>query len=155
MTELLTRVAIHFVPKRINHWLCFGDPLGHHYLDRQRAVTWFGPGQIFGYVRWEANDYGTVLWRLYVLRAGRPHDLMSRVPGVVPGAEVLLRLDGKAKVKRGLAHIDTLEKVGFDPGEIAPDHWHHLHNRLSFGQGPRLYTADQHRAWLARQAVQS
>ena len=154
MTEPLTRVAIHFVPKRINHWLRFGDPVRHRYLDRQRAVAWFDPDQIFGYVRWEANEYGTVLWRVYVLRAGRPDDVMGRVPGVFPGADMLLRLDGQAKVKRGLAHIERLEKAGFDPAQIAPDHWRHLHNRLSFGEAPRLYTTDQHHAWLARRTVQ-
>ena len=154
MTEPFTRVAIRFVPKRINHWLRFGGPVRHRYLDRQRAVAWFNPDDIFGYVRWEANDYGTVLWRLYVLRAGRPDDVMGRVPGVFPGADMLLRLDGKAKVKRGLAHIETLERAGFDPAQIAPDHWCHLHNRLSLGETPRLYTADQHHAWLARRTVQ-
>ena len=154
MTEPLTRVAIHFVPKRINHWLRFGDPLRHRYLDRRRAIAWFGPGQTLGYVRWEANEYGTVVWRLYVLCAGRPDDVMGRVPGVFPGADMLLRLDGKAKVKRGLAHIETLEKAGFDPAQIAPDHWRYLHNRLSSGETLRLYTADQHCAWLARRTVQ-
>ncbi|MEQ8402677.1 MAG: DUF2840 domain-containing protein [Roseitalea porphyridii] len=154
MTEPLTRVAIRFVPKRINYWLRFGDPVRHRYIDRQRAIAWFNPDQIFGYLRWEANDYGTVLWRFQVLRAGRPDDVMGRVPGVLPGAEVLLRLDGKAKVKRGLAHVETLEKAGFDPAHIAPDHWRYLHNRLSFGETPRLYTTDQHHAWLARRTVQ-
>lgn len=154
MTEPLTRVTIRFVPKRINHWLRFGDPVRHRYLDRQRAVAWFGSGKFFGYVHWEANEFGTVVWRLYVLRAGRPDDVMGRVPGVFPGAEVLLRLDGKTKVKRGLSHIEMLEKAGFDPAQIAADHWLHLHNRLSFGETPRLYTTDQHHAWLARRTVQ-
>ena len=153
MTRQLTRVDIHFVPDRINHWLRFGEPRDEHMLDRRRAVVFFEPGQVFGYVRWLANDYGTILWRLYVLRAGGWGDVLIRVPGVRPGAEVLLGLAQPPKIKLALELIDGLEANGFAPAEIAPDYWGHVHNRLSVRKEVRPYGSVQHDAWLARRAV--
>ena len=122
MPRQLTRVDIHFVPDRINHWVRFGEPRDEYMLDRRRAVAFFEPGQVFGYVRWLANDHGTTLWRLYVLRAGSWGDILIRAPGVRPGAEVLLGLAQPPNIKQALALIGGLEANGFEPSEIAPDY---------------------------------
>ena len=33
--------------------------------------------------------------------------------------------------------IDAVEALGIDPADVAPDHWHHVHNRLSVSEIPR------------------
>ena len=33
--------------------------------------------------------------------------------------------------------IDTVEALGIDAADAAPDYWRHVHNRLSAGEAPR------------------
>jgi len=153
MTAPLTEVQIHFLLDLVNHRVRFGHPLREAYLDRRRALAWFAPGAVFGYIRWRNGPFGSELWRLYVLRAGAPGDDLIRVPGVLPGAEILLRLDGAGKVKPALLIIDDLEERGFDPAEVSPDYWHHVHNQLFGGGRVHPYAAQQHRAWLRRKEI--
>jgi hypothetical protein len=54
-----------------------------------------------------------------------------------------------------LEAIAAVEAAGVDPCEAAGDHWRHVHNRLTAGESPRPYTAERHRAWLTRKAVES
>jgi hypothetical protein len=153
VTVPLTEVEIHFSRDVVNHRLRFGHPAREANVDRRRARAWFAPGALFGYIRWENGPYGTALWRLYVLRAGSPGDDLARVPGVLPGAEILLSLDGTRKLKPALALIDDLEARGLDPAEISPDYWRHVHNQLSAGGRAHPYSAEQHRAWLRRREI--
>ena len=93
-----------FYEGRIEHWLRFGTQDRERILDRRRRVIAFAPGEIFAFVRWESNDYGTVLSRLDILRACDAGEVIATVPGVTPGGEILLRLDGWPRVKRPHAH---------------------------------------------------
>jgi hypothetical protein len=153
MTAPLTEVEIHFLHDLLNHRLRFGHPEREAYLDRRRALAWFVPGAVFAYIRWRNGPFGSELWRLYVLRAGAPGDALSRVPGVRPAAEILLRLDEGRKVKPALNLIDDLEDRGFDPAEVSPDYWRHVHSRLVAGGKVRPYGTDQHTAWLRRREM--
>jgi hypothetical protein len=153
MTVPLTEVESHFLRDRLNHRVRFGHPTRETYIDRRRARAWFEPKSIFGYVRWENGAFGSVLWRLYVLRAGAPGDALCRVPGVRPGAEILLRLDGGPKVKPALLIIDNLEDRGFDPAEVSPDYWRHINGRLAASGTVRPYSAEQHAAWRERREI--
>ena len=81
MPELWTRVEIHFLPEFLNYWVRFGEPRQWRDRDRRRAFAYFGAGQVFGYVRWEGNEYGTQLWRLLVVRAGSEVFPLHRIPG--------------------------------------------------------------------------
>jgi hypothetical protein len=153
MTAAPTQIALQFLPDRVNHWLRFGRPSAERVLDRRRAVAMFEPGQLCGYVRWQANDHGTVLWQVFVLRTGRPGDRLTRVPGVVPGAELLLRAARRPAIAQAFAAIDALEAAGFDPAAITPDYWRHVHNRLAVNAAVRAYDREQDRAWRARRAL--
>ena len=53
-----------------------------------------------------------------------------------------LRIDGWRQVQRVLALIDAVDALGVDPADVAPDHWRHVHNRLSAGQEPNPYLAE-------------
>src|SRR3546814_2156800 len=78
---------------------------------------------------------------------------MHAGPGVTPGGEVLLRVNGGPKVQRVFEAIDTVDALGIDPADAAPDHWRHVHNRLAANENPRPYTLERHRAWLARKGA--
>ena len=67
--------------------------------------------------------------------------------------DVLLRLDGWPKVRRALAAIDAVEALGLDPADASPDHWRHVHNRLSAGLEPAAYTPERHAAWIGRRRI--
>ena len=155
MSELFTRVDIAFYPEHLNLWLRFGTPDRQQDLDRRRSVAFFRPGRVFGYVRWQANEYGTQDWRITVVRTEAPSRLLSRVAGVDPGGEVLLLAIGSTQVKRVLQHIDALEGEGFDPADVSPAYYRHVHNRIAAGRRIRAYSTTQHGAYLAARSVPS
>lgn len=119
-------------------------------VDRRRRVLSFQAGSIFAFVRWAANDFGTIISRIDIVRAVKPGEAYQTLPFVRPGGDILLKIEGWPKVQQVLRHIDAVEALGIDPCEVAPDHWRHLHNRLSAGQEPRAYTMERHQAWLKR-----
>jgi hypothetical protein len=49
-----------------------------------------------------------------------------------------------------LTLIVAVEALGIDPADAAPDYWHHVRNRLSVNEIPRMYTRSRHQAWLHR-----
>jgi len=148
-----TEVDLVWVEDRINHWIRFGRWRSERVEGRRKRVVAFDPGIVFAYLRWEGNEYGTVVARLTILRACRDDEPRSTVPGVRPGGELLLRLEGWKRVQRALTVIDAVEELGIDAAEASPDYWRHVHNRLSIGTRPRPYEIRQHRAWLRRRSL--
>ena len=153
MSEPFTRVEIAFYPEYLNNWLRFGVPDESQDLDRRRSLVFFKPGRVFGYVRWRANEYGTQDWRFTIVKTAEPSLLLSRIEGVDPGGEVLLLATGNAKVKRALLAVDTLETDGFEPADVSPAYYRHVHNRIASRQPVRAYSMAQHEAYLAAQRV--
>ncbi|WP_417462962.1 DUF2840 domain-containing protein [Kordiimonas sp.] len=149
----LTRVELAFYPEHLNYWLRFGSPVDRIELDKRRSLAVFEPGQVFGYVRWSANEFGTQDWRLTVLEAQEPHIMLSRVPGVSPGVDVLLLVKGKGPVKRTLAVLDQLETDGFPLEDVSPSYYRHVHVRVTANRKIRSYSQDQHKAHLAEKRV--
>ena len=151
----LTTVELLWLEKRIENRIRFGRPVSELVLDRNRRVLSFAPGSIFAFMRWTSNDFGTVLSRIDILRAAIPGQRYSTVPCITPGGESLLRLSGWSKVERVAQLIDAVEALDIDPVDVAPDYWHHVHNRLSVNEPPRPYTRYRHQAWLHRRRVTS
>jgi hypothetical protein len=143
---------IHF-PGKLEHWIRFGVPVSERITDRRRRTLLYAPGAIFAFVRWQANDYGTVKSNIDIIRAVAPGAPCTSVPRVRPGGELLLSVRGWPKVARVFAAITAVEELDIDPAAICPDHWCHLHNRLSVGIEPRPYSSQRHRAWLLRQRI--
>lgn len=149
----LTTVELLWLEKRVENWIRFGRPVEEKRLDRRRRVLSFAPGSIFAFVRWTSNDFGTVVSRIDILRAIKPGERYTTIPYVRPGAEVLLRLIGWPKVERVLQIVDAIDALNIDPADVAPDHWQHIHNRLSVNEKPRPYTRSRHQAWLHRRRI--
>ncbi|RAZ72431.1 DUF2840 domain-containing protein [Mesorhizobium atlanticum] len=152
--ECLTHVELTWVEKKIECWIRFGSVAREKVLDRHRRIVSFPPGDIFAFVRWAANDYGTIISRLDIVRAVASGDAHQTLPFVRPGGDILLTTQGWPKVERVLQAIDGIEQLGVAPGAVSPDHWRHVHNRITIGQEPRVYTLDLHRAYLLRRQVQ-
>lgn len=149
-----TRVELLHLEGRIERWIRFGSHAREEILDRRRRALWFAPGAAFAFVRWVSRDYGTLVSRIDILRARDAGQPITTVPGVTPGAESLLRVSGWPKVEQVLAAIDQVEALDLRPEDACPDHWRHVHNRITAGERPRTYALDRHRAWLLRRRIE-
>ncbi len=148
-----THVELTWFVKRVEHRIRFGRPVASLRLDRHRRRISLAPNTIFAIVRWAGNSHGTVSSEIDILRAVVPGERCTTVPYMQPGGEILLSIKGSPKVERVLQAIDAIEALGIDPVDVAPDHWRHIHNRLTVGERPRSYTPTRHRAWLKRRRI--
>ena len=146
-------MALAYIEARFKLYLRFGEPARTVRLDRWRRVAVFPPNVVFCRVRWQANDYGTVRWQLMVMQACTPLDAMQRIPGVQPGARLLLRAEGDKTVRAMLERIDAIEALGIAPVSASPAYWRTLANRLAARLPLPDYTAERHAAWLAGRAL--
>jgi len=149
----LTYVELVHLPDRIERWIRFGDVADERIVSRRVRFQGFASGAVFAFVRWASNDFGTAVSRIDILQAMRRSEPCSTIPGVSPGAEILLRLSGWPKVEQVLKAIDIVEALGVNAAEAAADHWRHVHHRLIAGQPPRPYTPERHAAWLLRREL--
>jgi len=148
-----TDVELIWIEKRLEHWIRFGRIAAEQIVSRKTRIVSFRPNAVFALVRWSANDFGTVHSRIDILRAVMPGEPHTTAPFVRPGGELCLSVKGWPKVQQVLTAIDAVEAVGLDPCDVAPDHWRHVHNRLTVGDTPRAYTIERHQAWLKRRAL--
>ena len=154
-STILTHVNLTWIEKKHEDWIRFGRQGADTIIDRRRRTVSFASGTIIAFVRWQANDFGTVCSNIDIVRAVGAGEAYATLACVTLGGERLLHIHGWPKVLQVLRAIDVVEALGIDAGDAAPDHWCHVHNRLSAGQTPRAYTLARHKAWLARQAVMS
>lgn len=145
-----TQIELTWIERKIEYWIRFGQGAGEQILDRRRRIISFAPGSIFALVRWQSNDYGTVLSRIDIVRAVALGSVCQTLPCVRPGGDILLKVNGWSKVERVQQAIDAIDALGIDPADVAPDHWRHVHNRVTARQEPRTYTHARHSAWIKR-----
>ena len=148
-----TSVELTWREKRIEHRIRFGRVVDEHRLDRHRRIVSFAPDSVFAFVRWAANEYGTIISRIDIVRSVGPGEAYQTLPFVRPGGDILLRIVGWPKVERVLGAIDAIEALDIDPADVAPEHWRHLNHRISVNEPFRIYSTEQHRAWLRRRKV--
>lgn len=131
--DRLTVVILQYRKNKLNHRLLFGSA---HVIVRRgwrRRLAAFTPDKTFGYERWQAGEHGTRDWRLFVCRTSS-HGSLTSIPGVLPGAVLLLEARGKTKVKRAFAALDALRRDGENLEDLAPHRWRALHNALQTRQ---------------------
>ena len=146
----LTRVSLAYIEPRFKLYLRFGEPARMLQLDRWRRCAVFRPRAMFCRMRWRANDDGTIRWQLMVMQAATPLDALQRIPGVRPGARLLLHAEGDASVRAVLERIDAIEALCIAPSAVSPAYWHTLGNRLAARLPLPEYSIERHAAWLAR-----
>ena len=144
----LTRVALAYIDQRFDLYLRFGDPARIIRFDRWRRCAVFTPNAVLCRIRWQANDYGTIRWQLMVMQTCTPLDGAQRIPGVQPGARLLLHAEGENQVHAVLERIDAIEALGIAPVGASPAYWRTLANRLAARLPLPEYTAERHAAWL-------
>ena len=149
----LTRVALAYIEARFKLYLRFGEPARTHQLDRWRRCAVFLPNAVLCRIRWQANDYGTIRWQLMVMQACTSLDAAQRIPGVQPGACLLLHAEGDGQVRAVLERIDGIEALGIAAIDVSPAYWRMLANRLAAHLPLPEYTAERHAAWLAGRAL--
>lgn len=152
MSLALTAVHLLHRPERADRWLRFGAPVAEQRRGRH-ALALFAPGQCFGLVDWEANDFGTIRWRFAVLRSAALGAAIVTLRGVEPGGELLLDASGKGPVKRALAFVDAIEAAGGDPAGLDSDHWRAAAARLAVRDDPRPFDPAAQAAAAARRSL--
>lgn len=145
----LTRVSLAYIETRLKLYLRFGEPARTVNLDHWRRCAIFLPGAMFCRILWQANDYGTTRWQLMVMQACTPFDAVQRLPGVRPGARLLLKAEGKQAVQAVLQRIDAIETLGIVPAAASPAYWRTLGNRLAERLPLPEYSMERHAAWMA------
>jgi len=126
------------VKNRANDRLLFGRPVVTYPLHEGGALHLFDAGQVFGFVRWRGDGYGTQTWRVVVARGLAVGEEGSAIPGLEPGGEVLLHAFGKVRAKRALRAIDVLSDKHV-LHEIAPAYWRHVHLCVERNVSPDPY----------------
>ncbi|BAQ38040.1 DUF2840 domain-containing protein [Pseudomonas aeruginosa] len=145
----LTRVSLVYLEHRFKLYLRFGEPAHTLCLDDWWRCAVFLPGAMLCRIRWQANDYGTIRWQLMVMQTCTPLDAAQRIPGVQPGARLLLHAEGDANVRAMLERIGGIEALGIAAIDVSPAYWCTLGNRLAARLALPEYTAERHAAWLA------
>lgn len=117
--DSLAHVELTHIEKRIENWIGFGRHVGERIVDRRRRVLSFRPGSVFAFVRWAANDYGTVASRIDIVRAVEPGETYQTLPFVRPGGEILLHVEAWPKVERvsipiGIGQREGIGVLGLD-----------------------------------------
>ncbi len=151
-SRTLSQLSLTHLGRHANDRLLFGRPLKTEKLSSQDALHSFEPDQMFGFVRWRGDEYGTQTWRVIVAQAGSPRERLTRIPGIQPGAHLLLHAFGKARAKRALRVIDLLSEAHV-LHEIAPAYWRHVHLQISRNLELEPYDPDAFAALARAKAV--
>jgi hypothetical protein len=136
--QCLTRVILRFDENKRRHELLFGIPASFEEIcgSLERHV-FFTPGQVFGLEIWEANDYGTVRWILYILKSLAPGEKGSTLAPVSPGAEILFCVRGAKKVRLAHRWLRSLTDSTRALVSIDPDYYRASHFRFKLSRRPR------------------
>lgn len=149
----LTAFEVHYLRDRVNYRVLFPAPALRRRIDRERSAAYFPSNTIVGYGRWRANEYGTQIWRCFVLKTLAPNNPAVRIPGVSPGAEILLSTRGVKRSKRFLAFIDSLKKKGRAPEHFSASYWRQMHLELQVNREPDTRGSEQRVAASVKREV--
>lgn len=125
----LTLVDVRYRKNRINHRILFGLEADDVRRGWHRKAIAFLPGQVFGYERWTANRHGTQAWSVVICRAAFGRRL-TKISGILPGAELWLHAVGKTQVTRVFAVLDAIRESNVKPENISKNRWRAIHNLI-------------------------
>jgi len=150
----LTRVTLGSIAECLHVYLRFGKPLARRRINARCHAAFFVPGSVFCRIWWEGNAYGTTVWQLSILQAEAPRKLVQRVFGVVPGAAVLLHVQGNRNVQRVLEVIHTIGAQQIELTDVALSFWRMVQNRLAARAELGPFDAGRHAVTLLRRSIE-
>ena len=112
--------------------LTFGAPVHRCEAANGRLLCLFTPGQVFGFETRKDSDGRGESRRIFVVRCGRPGEVLSVLPAVHPGAHILVTSTGKRGAERLAAMLEKLSAMN-KPGAIPAERWQVLGARLVTG----------------------
>lgn len=129
--DYVTKIINFHIPRRRNWWCLFGHPteirsVSAHDAPTSAKILGFSAGTVFGVSHQRFNDFGLTEWEIWFLRACRPGDEGAHVPGIKPGAEILLYVRGK---KLGAIIQNYLEVIAMHG--ISPNAAEELHREAA------------------------
>ena len=133
MRDPLTVVTERYRKNRLNYRILFGVPTRCVRLDWQRKLQVFRPENLFAYERWEGNKYGTQSWSIVVCRASKNGRSLTRLPGILPGVDLLVHAKGRAQCERVFAWLDALQVVNKSPLSVPMRQWRAVQMALKTG----------------------
>lgn len=133
ISDPATAVILAYRKNRLNNRLIFGTSDFEVRRGWHRKLAVFRAGKIFGYERWRGDKYGTQDWSLSVCETMNG-GAFTQIPGVMPGAKLLLQTRGKTKTKRALTCIDALKADQTELENRPAMLWRDLHHKLIAGQ---------------------
>jgi hypothetical protein len=150
----LTRVTLASIADRLRVHLRFGKPVARRRISGRCHAAFFAPASVFCRIWWQGNEYGTTLWQLTILQAEAPRTRVQRVLGVMPGAAILLHVQGNRNVQRALEVIQSIEAQKVDATDVAPSYWRMVQNRLAARAALGSLSAERHVAALRRRSIE-
>lgn len=90
----------------------------------------FAPGEIFGFAYKSLGADYKALHQCFVVQTLKPDEHGSVIPGINPGAEILLSTTGATSSQRFRATLQQLQKSGVDPLALEATQYAHLHRLL-------------------------
>lgn len=137
-----TALHEHYRKKRYNHRVVFGRPLRRVRRSWRSRYAVFEAGEIFGYERWLADQYGTQIWTITIGQAVEGGHF-TRSPGIKPGADIWLTATGEAQVKKLFTALDAMKKAKIKPEHVEERRWRDIQLML----GPNGDPAGVVRSW--------
>lgn len=150
----LTDVELTWIEARLEQQLRFGRAAAERSAGPHKRIASFRPGTTFALLGCTVPDIGRVCWSLAIVTAVPPGAPFATLPGVAPGGDILLALDGIERIRAVCREIDMIEASGIDPCDVQPDHWRHVGSQLTAALPFRSYGAERHAALLQRRRVE-
>jgi hypothetical protein len=133
-----TWLALLWLDGQIERWVRFGAVAEERIVDRRTRLVEFRLGAVFVLVRWRAGGHETVDSQISILRAVSRGEALTTHPSILPGAEILLRSSGWARVLLP---------------SVSPEHWRTIGAHIGVCLPPSLYDRAWHRARRLRRSV--
>src|SRR3546814_2196600 len=100
LREDCTEIELIWIEKRLEHWIRFGRIASERIVSRKTRIVSFRPDAIVAFVRWSANDFGTVHSRIDILRAVRSEAHTSELPSLMRIPSAVFCLKNKLTIQR-------------------------------------------------------
>ncbi len=112
--------------------LIFGAPVHCRQAASGRLLCLFAPGQVFAFETRTHSDLRGDFPRVFVVRCGRPGDLLSALPALRPGAHILVSGTGKRSAERIASMLEKISGMQ-ESAAIPAERWQVLGARLVTG----------------------